>query len=140
MDNLILNLNRDEFDNYLHYIEKYNSEDWKKFISINEKSYDRIMVYKNENIEIYIITWNSNQNARIHDHSEKGCYLKILQGCLEEKIYDNELNLLSTNIIKEGDISFMHNKIGFHSIHNNTNKISVSLHIYSPPNHKTKFI
>jgi hypothetical protein len=35
--------------------------------------------------------------------------------------------------------SFMSNDIGFHSIQNNYNNISISLHIYSPPNHKTKY-
>lgn len=139
MDNLILDLNKNIFEDYLKYIEKYDSKDWKKFVCVNNKSYTRVLVYRNESIEIYIITWSCNQSAKIHDHSQNGCYLKMLQGSLEEDIYDNKLNLLSTNIIKEGDISFMNNNIGFHSINNKSSGISVSLHVYSPPNHKTKY-
>jgi hypothetical protein len=44
--------------------------------------------------------------------------------------------LQKTSIYKIDETSFMENKIGYHRIKSN-NK-SISLHIYSPPNHKMK--
>jgi cysteine dioxygenase len=126
---------------FLHDIlNNYNDDDWKKFVNIDEKKYNRIKIYENENLDIYIITWNIKQKANIHDHSDNGCWLKVLKGQLVEKIYDNNLKLVKTNILKENEISFMKNDIGYHSIFNEENDIAVSLHIYSPPNYKTKFI
>ena len=33
----------------------------------------------------------------------------------------------------------MDNTLGYHSISNNYDNITVTLHVYNPPNHKTKF-
>jgi predicted metal-dependent enzyme (double-stranded beta helix superfamily) len=41
-------------------------------------------IYSNEFFDLHIITWNVGQGSRIHDHSENGCVLKILQGQLQE--------------------------------------------------------
>lgn len=127
------------FDLY-DILNNYKDDDWKKFISINVNSYNRVKIFENEKLDIYIITWNTKQKANIHDHSDNGCWLKVLKGQLIEKIYDSNLKLLKKNILRENEISFMKNDIGYHSITNEENNISVSLHIYSPPNYKTKFL
>ena len=96
--------------------------------------------------ELFIIVWNKGSKSKIHDHSEKGCILKVLQGELKETIYkdsksdDLNENIVNTTIIKKSDTSFMHNDLGFHSIENISDDISISLHVYSPCNHKTKYI
>lgn len=120
-------------------LETYLEVDWKEFIKINENDYNRNLVYKNNFFEIFIITWNVNQKARIHNHAENGCWLKLLQGQIKEDIYDNKLNIITTRILSENSISFMKDDIGLHSIHNIGNEISVSLHIYSPINHNTNY-
>jgi len=52
---------------------------------------------------------------------------------------ETKLDIGETNLIKEGHISFMCNDFGYHSIKNDTEDIVFSLHIYSPPLHKTKY-
>ena len=121
-------------------LDNYKEDDWKKFVIINENKYNRIKIFENEKIDIYIITWNKNQKANIHDHSENGCWLKVLKGKLTENLYNNNLKLIKINILNENEISFMKNDIGYHSIINNEDDIAISLHIYSPPNYKTKFL
>ena len=77
-----------------------------------------------------------NNGSKIHDHSSNGCILKLLYGELIEKRYNNNLQHIKTNIISENNISYISNKICYHSINNNNNNnISVSLHIYSPSNY-----
>ena len=88
------------------------------------------------------MSWNSGYETLPHDHSENGCWLKMLKGNVIETQYrDNQSNLDigETNLITEGQISFMCNDFGYHSIKNNTEDIVFSLHIYSPPLHKTKY-
>jgi cysteine dioxygenase len=121
-------------------LKEYNDEDWKIYVKTDNNRYCRNKIYENENFEIFIISWNKNQNAPIHDHSCNGCWLKVLQGELIENIYDSEsLSLYKSSSIKKNDISFMKNNIGYHSITNNSDETAVTIHIYNPPNHKTKF-
>lgn len=129
-----------KFEDVKEILIKYNSDDWKKYINVNEKNYNKTKIYENLNYEIYIITWNTRQYTKIHDHALYGCFLKLLKGKLKETIYCKNLDILKTNILEENNISFMDNNIGFHTINNDYDDISVSMHIYSPPNHITKYL
>ena len=115
----------------------YRSTDWKEYVNINDETYNKGIVFRNDIFEIIIITWGRNQGADLHDHADNGCWLKILDGSLEEKLYDNDLNIVNINTLKKGSMGFMNN--GYHSISNTNDGITVSLHIYNPPNHKTKY-
>lgn len=141
----ILNINDDNFeDKEIYNILKNFSYDTCSFNFKENKNtdlpYSKYKVYNNNSFEIYIILWYPNQKSKIHDHSANGCWLKVLDGNLEEYIYDNKLNLLTTNKLDTNDIGFMKdNKVGYHSIYNNTDKITTTLHIYSPINHMTSY-
>jgi len=120
-------------------LEKYNGNDWQKYININLNKYSKYKFYANDTFEVFIITWSDKQIAPIHDHSYNGCWLKVLKGELEEKRYDQNFNLKKTNILKIDEISFMKNNIGYHSILNEKDDFAVTIHIYNPPNHTTNF-
>ena len=51
------------------------------------------------------------------------------------------LDSVKKRVLEKGNISYMDNKIGLHSVKNNSSsdEICVSIHIYSPPNHSTTF-
>lgn len=119
----------------------YNGNDWKDYI-IKNYNYHKNLIYKNNKLEIYIITWMPGASTRIHDHPEKGCLVKILQGILTETEYINDDNLIlykNTIILNKNDMGFkISNKI-LHKINNNTNEIAVSLHIYSLPDFKITY-
>jgi cysteine dioxygenase len=117
----------------------YRSSDWREYININDETYNKEVVFMNDIFEIIIITWGKNQGADVHDHADNGCWMKILDGSLEEKLYDKDLNILNTNILKKGAMGFMNNDKGYHSISNTNDGITVSLHIYNPQNHNTKY-
>jgi len=120
-----------------HYLETYTNDDWKKYIDFDDSSYKRSMVYKNKLCDIYIISWKKGQKCKIHNHAINGCLMKILQGSLTECRYNKDLNLISKSILKKNDISYIDNTIGYHNILSKED--SISLHIYSPPDHKTIF-
>ena len=127
------------FQNIKNILNNYSGDDWKKFIKINDSIYHKEKIFENDYLDIYIITWNKKQQSQIHNHSKNGCWLKMLQGKLIENIYDKNINLQVKNILNSGDISFMHDDIGYHQIINDNDDISVSLHVYSPPKHVTKY-
>jgi len=135
---LIENVKTD-FKNSSMYLENYLETDYKKYINVDELKYHRERIYIDDDIEVLIITWNKNQEAKVHDHSENGCFLKVLEGSLEEIVFSQNLNTSRRRILEKGNISYMDNKIGFHSVKNILDEICVSIHIYSPPNHPTTF-
>ena len=124
-------------------INKYNNNDWKSYTinskNSNEINYNKQLVDKNDDFDMYIITWYGNRESLIHDHSENGCIYKVLQGTIIEKLYDNSLNFKDEKILSENMIGYIDNNMGYHKILNNTDDISITLHIYSPPNYKTTY-
>ncbi|MBI96888.1 hypothetical protein CL656_07075 [bacterium] len=132
------NFNNNDFKKLISIVNLYDGSDWKYFSIINKnKNYNKVFIpLISNNIEMYIITWNKHIISKIHNHSKNGCILKLLKGELYENHYDHSLNLLSHNKINKNDTTYIDNKLGYHSIISK-NELSVSLHIYSPPKHKT---
>jgi len=100
--------------------------------------YNRVKFYdfSNELFEIILICWAENSETRIHDHPENGCLLHLLYGNLEEYLYDFDTTIKKITTLNQFDTSYLDNQIGYHKIKSITN--TMSLHIYSPPNHKMK--
>jgi cysteine dioxygenase len=148
LNNLINNLIKELEENNINFqdikikniLEKYLPDDeFYNDVKTNENHYNKNIIFQNNYFEIIIITWNTTQKARIHNHSKNGCWLKLIKGKLKETIYDNQLNIKNINILEQGSISFMIDNIGLHSVENINNEISISLHIYSPINHITEY-
>ena len=130
-------IRNDESLKSLRYIiDGYNGDDWQTHVNFNEHTYHKESVYKNDVIEIIVISWNTNQKSKIHDHPDNGCLIKILRGCLSEEVYeknDSEFDLVKRNELTTGMIGYQEGKHGLHKILNSDNK-TISIHIYSPPN------
>jgi len=140
MEKIISKIIDSNFENVGNILKEYNENDWKKYVKTDDKKYCRNKIFENENFEIFIISWNKNQNAPIHDHSFIGCWLKVHEGDLIENRYESEsLKLYQSTCMKTNDVSFMKNDIGYHSITNTSDDIAITIHVYNPPNHKTKF-
>ena len=68
---------------------------------------------------MYLINWPVEYQSTIHNHADYGCLMKVLQGSLQEKIYTDQLDFIESKFIYKGDVSYIHDSIGFHSICNN---------------------
>ena len=107
-----------------------------KFIEWDIKGYNkkRIDDLSTDEFDMYTISWLPEQITSIHDHPQNGCIMYLMSGTLEEKIYNKKLELIETRVIKGPYIGYIHDSIGFHSIH--CIEKAVTLHIYSPGKHK----
>jgi len=129
---------------------------WKEYVKENEDRYNKVLVKQNDCFDLCIITWTGGQGSAVHDHACNGCVYIILDGELTEELFSSpgspgrvthsiardssdKLELKTSRVLKKGQVGYIHNKIGYHAITNKTDKTAVSLHIYSPPNHKTKY-
>ncbi len=143
----MLNFNNIQNSNsILNIVSEYKSSDWKdyipdsEFFEQNKNSYGYLkkLLFVNESFEVYLIFWSPLASSPIHDHPEKGCILKLLDGELNEELYQNKNNTikyLETHKIKPYDIN---NRNGNEILHKiiNSNNFSTSLHIYYPPKFK----
>lgn len=96
----------------------------------------RKIIYSNPKYELILLRWHPYYESKIHNHPENGCLFKLLQGELIEKKYDKSLNLIKTKNLNNDSINYIDNSLCYHKIINNSDFLSYSLHIYSPPNFK----
>ena len=88
---------------------------FKKFFNYEEVS---IHDTPDEEFEIFEIIWGESAESPIHDHSENGCILVLMDGKLEETIYDKDAVEIKKNIVNCHEPSYIHNSIGLHKIKN----------------------
>jgi cysteine dioxygenase len=128
-------------------LEKYKGDDWKKYVTYSNDTYNRNLVYNSDKFDIFILSWKAGQKSKIHDHPEHGCLLKVLQGQLIENLYivtkdntkdtKNNLTFIKSTTLEENNIAYKQGNEKIHDIHAITD--SVSLHIYSPGNYRANF-
>lgn len=129
---LLQNIN----NNILLELDNYNYEN-----IININGYTKYIIYSSDIFDMILIKWNKNNESKIHDHPERGCVMKILSGKLCENIYDkihdNKINLIESQILNTNDIGY---KISNRILH----KIialedTYSIHIYIPGKYKPTY-
>ena len=98
MNNLIKNIRNIgkmyDISKYRYLIDQYNSKYYKKWIKYNQGDYTRNVIYRDMNFEILLLCWDEYSIAKIHDHSDNGCFLKVLEGNLNEIRYDKNLKIV----------------------------------------------
>ncbi|MBU8882590.1 cysteine dioxygenase family protein [Kaistella sp. DKR-2] len=100
-------------------------------MKVSSETYLRIPVYSDQCVAILMI-WGKDNFTAIHDHGNYDGRIKILKGSLSEVSYRENPNFIefdALTVAKEGDV-FPEELGGIHSIINNADEISVSLHIY----------
>ena len=127
---------------YYQYKKQIINKDILNITENDNYNYIKMQMFKNNYLDCYLIFWGPYSKSPIHNHSENGCYLKVLNGNLNELIYsNNNLNQLicnKTNVINNKEIGYIHNTMGYHNIINPNNFMVTSIHIYSPPNFISK--
>ena len=137
------------------FLKNYIADDWKIHLKYPEiGTYIKTLLYRDNNIEMFLIVWASKAKSCIHDHPDFGCIVKILYGYLEEQVYhkvckcntnplcedmtlcNSKMALKSEhNYLSINQIGYRENNMILHQISNTTDEIAVSLHIYSKPNY-----
>ena len=132
-----------------NYLSCYDGKDWENIANtvtepdVKLNGYYKHLIYRNDEFEIFLIVWFSNAESPIHNHPEKGCFVKILSGLLEETTFQNignsQVKFLETKLLSVNDINFRAGNDIVHRIKNTTMERVVSLHVYLPPNFKSSF-
>jgi len=138
--------------------------DYQKYIHWNEVHYTRNLIFANEDFEMMLICWGKGQASRIHDHGDSHCWAGVVEGELVERLYNYvvcekgsigtekshptpapcdfcpKVNLYNTNIHTIGDVGYVNDGLGVHSMGATNGVSAISIHIYSPPIRSVKIL
>lgn len=132
-----------KFNRVSNLLKSYHSinSEWNKYSIENSNincDYTRNNLFELPNNlgQILILIWKPNCNSKIHNHPNSNCWVKLLEGKLEENIFNKDCKKkIATNLLSKNDVTFINDSIGLHSVHNKSSTdTAISLHVYSNNN------
>ena len=103
----------------------------------SDECYTRNCIVDTEDFELILLCWKAGQITPIHDHGGEECWVTVVEGEFQERIYhvdeNNELSLVKSDVAKKHDVTYMIDFMGFHSLQNISSENSLSLHLYAKP-------
>lgn len=125
------------YENYEGLIKEHNInfETLLPFASWSSDSYQRICLANNDDCELILLCWDEGQKTPIHSHDGQKCWVYFAKGEFEECLYakGDKNRLLHKNRVEEGQVTFLTDEIGFHSLENRSSGLGMTLHLYANP-------
>jgi predicted metal-dependent enzyme (double-stranded beta helix superfamily) len=88
------------------------------------------LLYRDSDIEVYVISWMSGHDTGFHDHDHSAAAITVLQGAItEERLAFNET---VKTLLTDGD-SVTIAKEAIHRVRHAGTQPAITLHAYSPP-------
>ncbi|KAK9383605.1 RmlC-like cupin domain-containing protein [Kockiozyma suomiensis] len=134
-----------DVENLLEAMRRYVSspEEWAKFALWDaSRNYTRNGVDTlNDKANLLVLVWSPGKGSLIHDHANAHCVMKILQGELVETIYrfpdpkapPKRMEKKKVTRYLTDEVTYISDDIGLHRISNDSDKVAISLHLYTPP-------
>ncbi|KAF0765345.1 hypothetical protein AaE_002988 [Aphanomyces astaci] len=101
------------------------------------RNYTRNLVATdNVSYSLIVLCWNKGKYSPIHDHPSDGCWIRHIQGIVNEVRYesDGEALVESANILISHGMTYMDDSLGLHKVGNPSEDVdAITLHLYAPP-------
>ena len=121
-------------------LDDHCHDEWNRFAHFDShRSYTRNLIATDHvSYTLLLLCWNPGRFSPIHDHPCDGCWMRVLQGQVQECRYKNdsqdELICTQDKTYTEGGLVFIEDSLGYHKVGNPSgNQPAVTLHLYSPP-------
>jgi len=85
---------------------------------------------------LLVLCWEKGQFSPIHDHAGSSCWVKVLQGRLQEQRFEESepLKLKSVTTLGPQEVCYINDSQGIHAMGNpDSDQVTVTLHCYAPP-------
>ncbi|XP_041459420.1 cysteine dioxygenase type 1-like [Lytechinus variegatus] len=120
-----------------------NEDDWEKYAVFEHYRYTRNLVDEgNGRFDLMVLCWSEGQGSSIHSHSDAHCFMKVLDGTLQESMFawpedskkKNAMTQLAVNTYERDQVAYINDSKGLHRVENPSHSdLAASLHLYSPP-------
>jgi predicted metal-dependent enzyme (double-stranded beta helix superfamily) len=115
-----------------------SQQDWKPYEHFDtSKNYTRNLVATDHaTYTVLVLCWNPHKESPIHDHPCDGCWVRVLQGSIQECRYRSTpdgLTCYQDEVYSAPGVTHIDDTEGYHKIGNAGGQPAVTLHVYSPP-------
>lgn len=114
-----------------------NAKDLLEYANWKDGDYTRNCLARSENYEIILLCWDRKAVTPIHGHGGQDCWVYQVDGEVLEMRFNqdenDDLEVFEKLILKEGEVSYMTDEMGYHLIKNNSNNKCMTLHVYASP-------
>lgn len=110
--------------------------DFELYATWTDTGYTRNCLARTDDFELILICWPPGIKTPIHNHSNQHCWMYQISGTLTERRYahlQGQINPTRESALCEGQFTYMHDRMGFHSLENTGADRAMSLHIYVAP-------
>ncbi|MGB1103545.1 MAG: cysteine dioxygenase [Crocinitomicaceae bacterium] len=110
--------------------------DFDDFASWKKSGYTRNCIERTKDYELILLCWDQHSGSPVHGHGGQDCWVYQVKGTVcEKRFIKTEEGLVETNFmeLKEGRMTYMHDRMGFHSIQNTSDSRAMTLHLYASP-------
>jgi cysteine dioxygenase len=115
---------------------KITAQDLRPYATWSTQGYTRNCLARTSEYEIILLCWDIGAKSAIHGHGGKDCWVYQVEGTLEEKRFEqtnSELIEVKSQSLTPDNLTYMNDKMGYHSIENNSKRQAMTLHIYASP-------
>jgi len=118
---------------------RFNREECLPYQHWDSKKYTRNLVGYGEHFTVLMLCWSPQQQSPIHAHAGSNCWVKVIDGDIEEQLFDVSDEsappmLKKTSRVGTEGVCYIDDSMGVHLMRNpSPDRGLVSLHIYSPP-------
>ena len=115
---------------------KIPTAEFEKFATWKVNEYTRNCVARRDKFEFILLCWDKGSSTPIHGHAGQNCWVYQVSGEVRERRYKesgDSFEITNEAILNKGKITYMHDRMGYHTIENISNGMAMTLHVYANP-------
>lgn len=112
------------------------ASEFEPFATWTKECYTRNCLARTEKYELILLCWEIGAETPIHGHGGENCWVYQVKGTVKEMRFEQNaevLKLTNQMVLTPGKLTYMNDKMGYHSIKNISNQRAMTLHIYASP-------
>lgn len=139
VEELIENLEESSPEEYPSILKSMDiaSEEFDEYKVWKEEGYSRNCIYRSANFELVLLCWKPGDETPIHSHDGQKCWVYQVESEIVEERYDKdetgEPQLIHTQMLSEGKLTYMEDRMGYHVLANRSDEAACTLHLYMLP-------
>jgi cysteine dioxygenase len=126
-------------ENYVKVVANMRlpKDDFKKYALWKPDGYARNCIERTDDFELVLICWNPGDKSAVHGHDDQRCWVYQIDGAMDELRFneddDGRLHKSQHIELLPQRLSYMEDRMGYHSLENRSSEKAMSLHLYISP-------
>jgi len=110
--------------------------EFEAYATWEDEGYTRNCITRKDGFEFILLCWSPGSITPIHGHDGQNCWVYQVDGIVRERRYqkkNDDFELTNDMHLEAGKLCYMHDRMGYHTLANESSKRSMTLHIYANP-------